>query len=104
MSNRAECLTLEDSLKIARIIEEAGADAIQVRSQWIGRHDSSFLTDHLFYPEPPVPLASFPKELDMSRHGAGANANMAQAVKEGGLSPRHHGGQTRSRPRRRDTS
>ncbi len=76
-----ECLRLEDSLKIARVIEEAGADAIQVRSQWIGRHDSSFLTDHLFFPEPPVPLESFPKELDMSRHGAGANANMAYAVK-----------------------
>jgi 2,4-dienoyl-CoA reductase (NADPH2) len=76
-----ECLSHEDSLKIARVIEEAGADAIQVRSQWIGRHDSSFLTDHLFYPETPVPLASFPKELDMSHHGAGANANMAQAVK-----------------------
>ncbi len=77
-----ECLTLEDSLKIARIIEQSGADAIQVRSQWIGRHDSSFLTDHLFYPEPPVPLKLFPKELDMSRHGAGANANMARAVKQ----------------------
>jgi len=77
----SECLSHEDSLKIARVIEEAGADAIQVRSQWIGRHDSSFLTDHLFYPETPVPLASFPKELDMSHHGAGANANMAQAVK-----------------------
>jgi 2,4-dienoyl-CoA reductase (NADPH2) len=78
----SECLGLEDSLKIARIIEEAGADAIQVRSQWIGRHDSSFLTDHLFYPEPPVPLKSFPKELDMSRGGAGANANMSYAVKQ----------------------
>ena len=78
----SECLTLEDSLKIALIIEQAGADAIQVRSQWIGRHDSSFLTDHLFYPEPPVPLHLFPKELDMSRHGAGANANMTQAVKQ----------------------
>ena len=48
--NSNECLTHEDSLKIARIVEQAGADAIQVRSQWIGRHDSSFLTDHLFYP------------------------------------------------------
>jgi 2,4-dienoyl-CoA reductase (NADPH2) len=78
----SECLTLEDSLKIARIIEEAGADAIQVRSQWIARHDASFLTDHLLYPEPPIPLRSFPKELDMSRGGAGANALMAQAVKK----------------------
>lgn len=77
-----ECLSLKDSLKIAGIIEKAGADAIQVRSQWIGRHDSSFLTDHLFYPEPPVPLKSFPKELDMSHRGAGANVNMAWAVKQ----------------------
>jgi 2,4-dienoyl-CoA reductase (NADPH2) len=77
-----ECLSLEDTLKIVRIIEDAGADAIQVRSQWIGRHDSSFLTDHLLYPEPPVPLKSFPKELDMSLGGAGANANMAYAVKQ----------------------
>ena len=78
----SECLSLEDSLKIARIIEEAGADAIQVRSQWIGRHDASFLTDHLFYPEPPVPLKSFPKELDMSHRGAGSNALLAEAVKK----------------------
>ena len=78
----SECLTLEDALKIARIIEQAGADAIQVRSQWIGRHDASFLTDHICYPEPPVSLTSFPKELDMSHHGAGANALMSQAVKK----------------------
>ena len=78
----SECLALEDSLKIARIIEEAGADAIQVRSQWIGRHDASFLTDHLCYPEPPVPLKLFPKELDMSRNGAGANIRLSEAVKK----------------------
>ena len=52
----SECLTLRESLMIARVLEEAGADALQVRSQWIGRHDASFLTDHLCYPEPPVPL------------------------------------------------
>jgi 2,4-dienoyl-CoA reductase (NADPH2) len=77
-----ECLNLEDSLQIAKIIEQAGADAIQVRSQWIGRHDASFLTDHLYFPESPVPLRAFPKELDMSRHGAGANAEMAQRFKK----------------------
>ena len=78
----SECLTLADSRKIARILQEAGADAIQVRSHWIGRHDASFLTDHLCYPEPPVPLKSFPKKLDMSRRGAGANALLAEAVKK----------------------
>jgi 2,4-dienoyl-CoA reductase (NADPH2) len=76
-----ECLTLGESLKIARIVEGAGVDAIQVRSQWIGRHDASFLTDHMCFPEPPVPLANFPRELDMVRGGAGANAPLAAAVK-----------------------
>ena len=79
---QSECLSLDDSLQIARIIQDAGADAVQVRSHWIGRHDASFLTDHLCYPEPPVPLKSFPPELDMSRHGAGANVPMAEAFKK----------------------
>jgi 2,4-dienoyl-CoA reductase (NADPH2) len=78
----SECLTLQDSLMIAHILQEAGADALQVRSQWIGRHDASFLTDHMCYPEPPVPLTSFPRELDMSRGGAGANVPLAAAVKK----------------------
>ena len=34
------------------------------------------------YPEPPVPLEDFPRELDMSRRGAGANAPLAEAVKK----------------------
>jgi 2,4-dienoyl-CoA reductase (NADPH2) len=77
-----ECLSLNESLKIAKIAQDAGADAIQVRSQWIGRHDASFLTDHMCYPEPPVSLDRFPKDLDMSRHGAGANAPLAGAIKK----------------------
>ncbi len=79
---RSECLSLADSVQIARAIQDAGADAIQVRSHWIGRHDASFITDHLCYPEPPVPLSTFPPELDMSRHGAGANIPLAEAFKK----------------------
>ena len=78
----SECLTLEDSIGIARLLQAAGADAIQVRSIWIGRHDASFLTDHFCYPEPPVPIKTFPKEYDWSRRGAGANRFMAAAVKK----------------------
>ena len=33
----SECLSLEDSLQIARLAQGAGANAIQVRSQWIGQ-------------------------------------------------------------------
>jgi 2,4-dienoyl-CoA reductase (NADPH2) len=79
---QSECLSLRDSLEIARIIQDAGADAIQVRSHWIGRHDASFITDHLCYPEPPVPLKTFPPELDMRHRGAGANVVIAEAIKK----------------------
>ncbi len=78
----SECLRLEEGKQIAQILEKAGADAVQIRSQWIGRHDSSFLTDHMCYPEPPIPLKSFPKDYDNSRRGAGANQNIAAEVKK----------------------
>ncbi|MDR0311868.1 MAG: FAD-dependent oxidoreductase [Acidobacteriota bacterium] len=76
------CFSHEDSLKAARLAEEAGADAIQVRSHWIGRHVAGFLPDLLFYPEPPLPLEKFPKEYDASRLGAGANIRLAAGCKE----------------------
>jgi 2,4-dienoyl-CoA reductase (NADPH2) len=78
----SECLTLEDSCGIARLLQAAGTDAVQVRSIWIGRHDASFLTDHLCFPEPPVPVKTFPKEFDWSHRGTGANRFMAAAVKK----------------------
>jgi 2,4-dienoyl-CoA reductase (NADPH2) len=77
-----ECLSLDDSRGIARILQEAGADALQIRSHWIGRHDGSILPDHFYYPEPPVPPESFPPELDRSRRGAGVNALIAGAIKK----------------------
>jgi 2,4-dienoyl-CoA reductase (NADPH2) len=76
------CLTLEDSRIIARLLQEAGADAIQVRSHWLGLHQGSFLPDAFFYPEPAVPLASIPKEYDASRLGAGANILLAGEIKK----------------------
>jgi 2,4-dienoyl-CoA reductase (NADPH2) len=77
----SECLSLDDSTQIAQILEKAGADAVQVRSQWIGRHNASFLTDHMCYPEPPIPFKDFPKDYDKSRRGVGANQNLAAAVR-----------------------
>jgi 2,4-dienoyl-CoA reductase (NADPH2) len=78
----SECLTAEDARGIARILQTAGADAIQVRCQWLGRHDASFLTNHFCYPEPPIPIRSFPKEFDWSRKGAGANMRLAASMKK----------------------
>lgn len=78
----SSCLTPEESKGIARRVEEAGADAVQVRSNWLGYHVGGFIPDVLFYPEPPVPIDSFPKEYDPSRKGAGANIPLAAGVKK----------------------
>jgi 2,4-dienoyl-CoA reductase (NADPH2) len=78
----SKCLTAEDAREIAQLIEEAGADAIQVRNHWLGYHVGGFLPEHLFYPEPPIPLKSFPKEYNWSRRGAGANIYLAEGIKK----------------------
>jgi 2,4-dienoyl-CoA reductase (NADPH2) len=64
------------------LIQEAGADAIQVRSHWLGRHVCGFLPELLFYPEPPIPLESFPKEYNRDFKGAGANMHLAAGFKQ----------------------
>lgn len=77
-----QCITEADSTETARLLEQAGADAIHVRSHWLGRHTPSFLTESLFYPEPPVPWGSFPEAYDWTRHGAGANLRLAAGLKK----------------------
>jgi 2,4-dienoyl-CoA reductase (NADPH2) len=77
-----KCLTPEDSRGIARLLQEAGADALHIRSHWLGYHVGAYLPDLLFYPEPPIPLKSFPKEYDWSHRGAGANATLAAGIKK----------------------
>jgi 2,4-dienoyl-CoA reductase (NADPH2) len=78
----SKCLTPEDSRGIAKLLQEAGADAIQVRSHWLGYHVGAYLPDSLFYPEPPVPLESFPKEYYTKLKGAGANILFAAGIRK----------------------
>ena len=75
-------LTHEESKAVARLLEQAGADAIQVRNAWPGYHGGGFLPNALFYPEPPVPLSSFPKEYYKDQKGAGANMLLAKGIKQ----------------------
>ena len=77
-----KCLTPEDSRGIARLLQEAGADAIHLRSHWLGYHVAGYLPEWLFWPEPPIPLKTFPKEYDRSRRGAGANIILAEGMKK----------------------
>ncbi|NQT30832.1 MAG: FAD-dependent oxidoreductase [Deltaproteobacteria bacterium] len=78
----SKCITVEDSQGLARLFQEAGADAIQVRNQWLGYHVGGFLPDYLFYPEAPIPLKTFPKEYNWSHRGAGANIYLAEGMKK----------------------
>ncbi len=76
------CLTPEDARGIARLLQEAGADAIHVRSHWLGFHVGAYLPEALFYPEPPIPVETIPREYDASRKGAGANVPLAAGIKK----------------------
>jgi 2,4-dienoyl-CoA reductase (NADPH2) len=77
-----KCLTPEDSRQTAKLLESAGADAIQVRSHWIGYHVGAYLPDSLFYPDAPIPLENIPKEYNSSRKGIGANIYLAAGIKQ----------------------
>jgi 2,4-dienoyl-CoA reductase (NADPH2) len=85
-----QVLGFEDSMMLtpqiarenARWIEKAGADAIMVRSHWLGYHVPGYLTDLLFYPDPPIPLEKFPKEYYADKQGAGANILLAAGIKK----------------------
>lgn len=78
----SECLSPEDSRTIARLLQQAGADAIQVRSHWIGYHVAGFIPDSFFYPDLPIPVDAIPKEYDASRKGAGANILLAAGIRK----------------------
>ncbi len=79
-------ITPEESQGIARILEKAGSDAINVRIDYYLRpadptlRDSTHFPDLVFYPEPPHPLG---EKIDGSRHGQGAWVPVAAYVKQG---------------------
>src|SRR5208283_1851427 len=58
-----------------------GANSLHIRSHWLGMHQGSFCHDVLFYPEPQIPVKEFPKQMDWSRRGLGANVPLAAIVK-----------------------
>jgi 2,4-dienoyl-CoA reductase (NADPH2) len=77
----SQMLTGELARENARLLEKAGADAIMVRSHWLGYHVPGYLTELLFYPEPPVALEDFPKDYYAARLGEGANIVLAAGIK-----------------------
>jgi 2,4-dienoyl-CoA reductase (NADPH2) len=75
-------MTFAEARELAPILEKAGTDALHVRSHWFGHHLGSYNQDNLFYPEPFVPLESFPKGPDWSHRGKGVNVPGASEVKK----------------------
>lgn len=80
--DNSKCLTPEESRGIGKLLQEAGANAIQIRNQWLGYHVGAYLPDVLFYPEPPIPVEEFPQEYNWKQRGVAANVNFAAAMKK----------------------
>ena len=71
--------TVEEGQEIARILQAAGADALNVRGYGFNVYHQMLQPENLFYPEPPKPLQ---QPLDGSRHGIGATVPVAAAIKK----------------------
>jgi len=76
------CLTHERATKNVLMAVEAGADAIMVRSQWLGLHVAGFLPDYMFYPEEHIPFDKMPKAYHSKERGLGAMRLMTEEYKK----------------------
>jgi len=71
--------TVEEGVQFTKLLQEAGANAIQCRAHNYYHRDGLLHPERLFYPEPPE---SLPKDLDWSRKGRGALIPLTEAVKK----------------------
>ena len=76
------CLGFDEARQLAKLFEEAGADAIQVRHHWLGYHVPGFWPDYLFYPEAVVPVEQLPQVYNARLRGAGASVNLGAGLKQ----------------------
>ena len=71
--------TIKEGVGLAKLLAEAGTDAIQCRAHSYHHRDGLIQPERMFYPEPPDDL---PKDLDWSRQGKGALIPLTEAVKK----------------------
>lgn len=62
--------------------EDAGADAIMIRSSWLGLHVAGFLPDYLFYPDAQVPLDQMPPQYYAKERGRAAMRLLTEEAKK----------------------
>ena len=73
-------ITLEEAKRTAQLLQEAGADAIQVRTEGYGNLSDMLHSDRFFYPELSKELIV--EGLDYSRKGRGMWVPLGAAVKQ----------------------
>ncbi len=61
---------------------EAGADALMIRSSWLGLHVPGFLPDYLFFPDTRVPLDKMPPQYYAKERGKGAIRLMTEEARK----------------------
>jgi len=71
--------TIEEARSFARMLEDAGADAIHVRAYGYGDYMQVDSPEHVYFPEPPEHLA---KELDWRYKGNGLLSPLAASIKQ----------------------
>ncbi len=76
------CLTHELATKNILWGVEAGADAVMVRSQWLGLHVCGFLPDYMFWPEAQIDPDKMPKEYYSKENGAKVMSLMVEEYKK----------------------
>ena len=75
-------LTPQIARENARWLEKAGADAIMVRSHWLGYHVPAYLPDRSSIPIRPSRWRTSPRSTTPSSKGAGANILLAAGIKK----------------------
>jgi len=77
-------ITVEEGAKIAGLLEQAGADAIEVRVEYYSWADNDALRESTHFPDIytyPTPPGKPDSCIDLSRFGAGANVPVAAEIK-----------------------
>jgi 2,4-dienoyl-CoA reductase (NADPH2) len=72
----------ELALETMDMLVDAGADALMIRSSWLGLHVPGFLPDYLFFPEAQVPLKRIPPQYYAKELGKGAIRLMTEEAKK----------------------
>jgi 2,4-dienoyl-CoA reductase (NADPH2) len=79
---KGEMVDFAEARNLAQMLERATVDILHVRFFWRDLDLASMHPESLFYPEPLISPALFPRGLDWSHRGAGVNSPLAAQVKK----------------------